>query len=183
MADFNQAIEVVFKHEGFFSNIPEDRGGATKYGISLRFLGRLSAEGDLDGDGDIDIDDIKVMTKEQAEAFYKSKFWDKNRYGEIEDQLIAEKLFDYAVNMGNKRANIFLQTALNKAYNGHISLAIDGIIGNITLITLNNHVSMYGRQYLLALLDLQAVDFYRGIVNRNRLQQKFLLGWLNRVFE
>ena len=38
MADFDEAIKVIFKHEGGYVYDPDDPGGETKYGISKRRL-------------------------------------------------------------------------------------------------------------------------------------------------
>ena len=60
MGCFSKAITVILKHEGGFSNHSSDPGGATNYGISLRWLKSEGLYGDLDDDGDVDIDDINT---------------------------------------------------------------------------------------------------------------------------
>ena len=38
MSDFNDAIPTVLRHEGGFENDVNDPGGATNFGVSLRWL-------------------------------------------------------------------------------------------------------------------------------------------------
>ena len=74
MSNFESAVEKVLKHEGGYVDHANDPGGATNYGISLRFVKQSTGiDLDVDGDGDIDADDIKAMTPEQAKEIYKTE--------------------------------------------------------------------------------------------------------------
>lgn len=53
MSNFDTAIITVLRHEGLFVNDSDDAGGATHYGVSLRWLKSI---GDLDNDGFVDGD-------------------------------------------------------------------------------------------------------------------------------
>ena len=50
MSHFDTAIKKVLKHEGGYVDHKNDPGGATKYGISLRFIRQSNTDLDLDGD-------------------------------------------------------------------------------------------------------------------------------------
>jgi lysozyme family protein len=113
MADFRKAIVVLLDHEGKFSNHPNDPGGPTKYGISLRYLKTLGEFGDFDGDGDVDVDDIKLLTIERSSFIYQREWWNRFRYNLINDDEIATKVLDWSVNMGPLTAHKLLQRALN----------------------------------------------------------------------
>lgn len=83
MASFNKPHAFTAKWEGGYCNDPDDPGGATNYGISLRWLKSLGLnQGDIDRDGDIDASDIRALSKEQAAALFKEKFWDAYRLGD-----------------------------------------------------------------------------------------------------
>ncbi len=184
MAIFEIAINTVLQHEGIFSNDKNDRGGATKYGISLRYLKSLhdidGESGDLDKDGDVDIDDIHILTKEDAINFYKQNFWLKNQYGKINDQKIATKIFDLCVNMGASRANRILQDSCNVL--GPKYLIVDGIIGKKTLKVVNDIVSdVWLNCLLLREIRWQAANFYKDITRLYPSNLKFFKGWLKRA--
>lgn len=178
MSNFDTAIITVLKHEGLFTNDPQDPGGATNYGVSLRWLksvGDLNADGFMDGDfdhdGDVDVDDIKKMTKEDAIQLYRTHWWDNYSYERITNQLIATKVFDFAVNMGSKPAHRCLQRAI-RAVNG-IRLLEDGIIGMKSLEAIN---TVYP-DILLAAFKSEAAGFYRSLNKPH-----FIDGWLNRAY-
>jgi lysozyme family protein len=178
MADFALAIKTVLQHEGKYVDNPADPGGATNYGISLRWLTSIGdadndgvLDGDIDLDGDVDADDIAKMTVEQAEGFYKLHWWDKYGYGKIQDQSVAVKVFDLAVNMGAKQAHKCLQRAIRSAK--LLKLKDDGILGQQTLDAANST----NYTHLLCALRSEAAGFYRSL---NRPQ--FLEGWLNRAY-
>lgn len=188
MADFEIAVNKTISNEGGdkYTETPGDNGGATKYGISLRFLLNLygknitiSAEEFYNklGSSIFDKDFVKNITLEKAKFIYKICFWDANRYGEINDQAIAEKVFDMAVLIGAAKANKILQNALNLEIK-NVQLKIDGIIGNNTLISLNNNEDNCKLE--LWLLHMYT-NYFLSICNRDKSQTKFLLGWLNRV--
>lgn len=180
MADFNKSIPVILEHEGGYVNDPVDAGGATNYGISLRFLkqaGDLDL-GDVDDDGDIDVDDIKQLSPDQAAEIYKRHFWDKYRYGVLPQDL-ATKVFDLSVNMGPRQAHKLLQRSCRSV---GITLTDDGIIGPRTLGAIDTINNAGRANELLAALRSEAAGFYRVLVAQKPIYQKFIRGWLNRAY-
>lgn len=178
MSDFDVAIKTILKHEGGYVNDKDDPGGATNYGVSLRFLiktGDLDRDGFLDGDfdqdGDIDIDDIKKMSLDNAKNIYRLYWWDKYKYALINDDEVATKVFDLAVNMGATQAHKCVQRAI-RAANGQ-TLVDDGILGNQSFAAINNCPSIV----LLPAIRSEAAGFYRSLN-----KPKFIRGWLNRAY-
>ena len=132
-APFMQAVETVLAHEGGFADDPADPGGATNWGVSLRFLlaqGALDgpAEYDFDGDGDVDAEDVRAMTRADAIEIYRRHFWDKYDYGRLPSG-IGAKVFDLAITMGGAQAHRLLQRAC-RACGEHVDA--DGILGPVT---------------------------------------------------
>src|ERR1700759_4287076 len=174
MADFEIAVNKTIANEGGdkYTEKADDKGGATKYGISLNFI--INCHKPIPISGTIDKDKIKNLTIEQAKQIYKTCFWYDNRYGEIEDQDIANKVFDMAVLIGAPQANKILQ------YSAYMSKSdIDGIIGDKTLSSLFRHPE--DKLILYYSIKVDFTKYFLSICNKDKSQEKFLLGWLNRV--
>jgi lysozyme family protein len=173
MSEFDDAIPTMLRHEGGFENDPNDPGGITNFGVSLRWLkaqGLLEELEDEDHTQDVLVV-MKTMTRAQATAFYKSYWWNFYRYGTIKAQPVATKVFDTAVNLGASRAHRFLQAATG--------LPQDGVLGLKTLAEVNSSPSA---QLVVKLQSYQAT-YYRALVIKNPKLDKFLGGWLNRAYD
>ena len=186
MSEFDIAIIPVLQHEGGYVNNSNDPGGATNYGISLRWLSKQGdLAGDIDNDGDIDIDDIKQMSMNDAIALYHQHFWEPYQYDSIKSQQIANKVFDLTVNMGAKQSHKLLQRALRSS---GISIMDDGILGRISF----DAISRVKENELLAAYRSEAAGFYRSLIMRNAALREqgiqvedfsvFKKGWLNRAY-
>lgn len=172
---FEAAVAVVLKHEGGFVNHPSDPGGATNYGISLRYLKSLGIElGDVDLDGDVDIDDIKALTPDKAKAIYRREWWDRYGYFKLPD-IVGTKVFDLSVNMGAKQAHRLLQRALRACGKEVIQ---DGVLGPKTLSAAHSSIP----EALLAALRSEAAGFYRSLIAKKPELSVFETGWMNRAY-
>lgn len=178
---FAAGLAIVLKHEGGYVHNPADPGGATNYGVSLRTVAGLDADGDgrldfdADGDGDVDPADIRAMTPDQASAYYRSQWWDRFGYGAIRHADVAIKVFDLAVNMGAVQAHKLLQRALRGCWFGAEE---DGQLGPKTLSSVN----AADARALLPALRSEAAGFYRTLAATKPSLAQFLPGWLNRAY-
>lgn len=157
MADFNAAIVKTLAKEGGskITDILNDYGGLTRYGISQRAYPAL---------------DILNLTEQQARDIYKRDYWDKVSGDRITNQIVAENLLDTAVNMGPRTASRLAQSCLN------IEPA-DGVIGEASLVKINGVTP----EYFLMSYSLAKIARYASICNKDKTQNKFLLGWINRA--
>lgn len=174
MADFALSVPTVLRHEGGYVNDPNDPGGNTNFGVSLRWLkgqGLLLAQLEADDHTQDVVQVIKQMTAQQAGAIYKQFWWDRYNYGDIIPQAVATKVFDTSVNMGASRSHKFLQKALG--------LIQDGVIGPGTLKAVNTMNSVT----VIASFQQTQAAFYQYLVTENPSLQKFLAGWLNRAYD
>jgi lysozyme family protein len=167
MADFNKYFPTLVKWEGAaFTNTPGDAGGPTKYGV---ILSEWKAKGwDKDGDGDIDVNDLKLITAQDAASIAKAHYWDKLKADQINNQSIAEFLVDFAYNCGVGTAAKKIQEV--------VGVTKDGVIGPDTLRVINSS----NQHDTFDKLKQKRESYYRAIVAGNPSQAKFLKGWLNR---
>jgi lysozyme family protein len=185
VASFDRAFEKVLELEGGFVNHRSDPGGATNFGISIRYLldrGDLDRDGlpdgDVDGDGDIDIDDIRALTPAAAKHLYHTGFWLPNRLYEVLNQEVGEKIFDMVVNMGSRQAWKLVQRALNgRAYSG-APLVVDGIVGPNTLNALND---LARNATLIEAIRDEQRSFYQRLILKRPSLAVFENGWMNRA--
>lgn len=156
MSNFDDAINIVLKNEGIYSNDIYDHGGETKYGISKSSYPAL---------------DIKTLTLDQAKSIYRDDFWDMLNLSEVREQAIASKIFDLSVNIGKVGAAICVQRAARSL---HANLKEDGMIGIETRSFLNScDVGCF-----LCALRSEAAGYYRSL--KNKIYEK---GWLERAYQ
>ena len=177
---------------GGFTNLPNDHGGATKYGLSLRYLiaqGKLDPsfvdQADLNHDGVLDLPDIEDMTLATAAPIYGQFFWTAPGFDSLPPTFDAA-LFDEGVNGGTVTASKLLQSALNALWRTSISLealVVDGGLGQITRGRLALSISQKGAAATLSALRSAVASRDRAIVASDPSQQEFLDGWLNRAAE
>ena len=157
---FLRAVEVVLNHEGGYVNDPRDPGGETKYGISKRSYPDLN---------------IANLTRGDAIAIYYRDWWQRYGYNRLQDDAIATKVFDMAVNMGPGTAHRLLQEAL--VFLGY-PVAVDGILGLQTITAAN----LADPSRLLRVLRWLAAYHYYRIADQRPQSRAFLLGWLRRAY-
>ncbi len=175
--EFDLAYEHVKKWEGGYVNNKNDKGGATNFGISIKFLedfhqtrtgqvllGKMNIH-------KVNVETIKNLTLEQAKAIYKKAFWEDTNISKLPLKF-AIVVFDFAVNSGSYAGARILQRAINAD--------VDGIIGPLT-ITQAKIKAEENEQAVLETMFKYREDFYNNIVKRNASQKVFLKGWLNRL--
>jgi lysozyme family protein len=159
LSDFRPAFEFMIRHEGGYVNDPNDAGGETKWGVSKRSYPDL---------------DIASLTQEDAAQIYQRDFWQPQPYCHIDDQRIANKVFDMSVNMGSHQAHVLLQRAVNGCGQ---KVVADGVLGPLTLTAVN----LASPDALLDELREHMGKFYYELAARRPSNQKFLNGWMNRA--
>ena len=185
MNRFDECVNVVVGFEGGYVNDPDDRGGETNYGITASTLNSAKNKGWIPFS--VTLQNIQI---EHAKIIYKKGYWDVVQADSLPHPLDLI-MFDSAVNHGPNAAVKLLQKSLN-ALLRYTELKVDGIIGPLTLRAVNDYVGLGSTpgtppdsniRYLCIDVLLNRVELYSSIVNSNRSQEKFLRGWLNRVFK
>ena len=173
MAQFNEAINKTLKTEGGYVNDPDDRGGETYRGVARNFWSNWSGWKDIDLAKSKDnfplcLDADEVL-QTNIRLFYKHNFWDFVKGDFINDQEIAESIFDFAVNSGRRTSIIMVQKALK--------VKVDGILGNITLGKINRIEAP--KCFLLAFAN-EKIKRYIRLCKQKKSQKKFFYGWVRR---
>ena len=162
MAEFLPAFERMIVNEGGYvlHTVKDDRGGATYAGIARNFHPGWQ--------GWKFIDQGETPPADLVRQFYRSNFWAPLRLDEVNAQEVAGNIFDFGVNAGLSTAAKLAQLVAGTTP--------DGKIGSKTIAALNAiDPDLFVARYALA-----KIARYRDIATKNRTQQRFLLGWLNR---
>lgn len=180
MSKFEPALAYVLKREGGLEKPGSDPGGITNFGISFRFLKSVPPER-LRMYGlpiYITAETIEQLTPPQVSALYKGEFWNVAPFALINNQDIANYLFDACVNLGIAPGVKCLQRALWSCRNIRGSLLDDGVLGPLTIKNINSTDGVY----LLAAFRSERGGEYRLIAQHNPKEQVDLDGWLKRAY-
>ena len=126
MPTIREIAEAIVAREGGFVNDPDDPGGATKHGVTIHTMRRLGL--DLDRDGDVDVDDVRLMTQEQATDIFIEHYFKRPRIAEL-PEVLHDTVFDMYVNAGGNAVKI-LQRLLREM---SFDIGVDGVIGPRTI--------------------------------------------------
>ncbi|WP_080056458.1 glycoside hydrolase family 108 protein [Spirosoma aerolatum] len=188
MANFDIGYNITLNVEAGYANDPDDMGGET--------FGGISRNANSDWAGWTIIDQIKKTTARKnfdsvmfankklmvlVRSRYKANYWDVLRLDALNNQNIANELFDTGVNMGITVAAQFLQRALNVLNQNqqlYPDLPVDGIVGSQTVTLTNQHPNPV---LLLKVLNILQGYRYIDIAEKAPVQEKYMRGWLSRV--
>lgn len=114
-----QALEHVFAEEGGWSDHPDDPGGKTNIGITLRTLKRAVNRGILRGpEPDESWEDrLRRLTRDEGAKVYRVLYWEEAWCHKLPAGLDL-MAFDAAVNQGTGRAIRFYQKAAGTKADG-----------------------------------------------------------------
>ena len=165
MTSVNDAIvDRILRREGSeFTDRPLDRGGPTKFGITMvslrEFLNR-----------EPDIDELRNLTRSMAARIYASLYVLKPGFHRIADERLREQIVDSGVLHGRHWTARRLQEV--------VGVTADGIIGPITLKALDfaGRTNGLGNRFMQ-----RRVHRIGRIVQRDQTQIRWLVGWLDRA--
>lgn len=161
MAKFDVAEEITGRNEGGYANNLSDTGGETYAGIARNHWPKW--------EGWSYIDNIKMLYGKKPSIinayaklntsltllisqFYKKSFWDVLKLDLVNDQQLANSVYDFGVNSGTSRSAKFLQQSAG--------VKDDGIIGNQTLHAVNSS----DRKVIYYDFNKRRETFYKSII-------------------
>ncbi len=162
-AVFERAFEYTILNEGGeYTDDPDDAGGPTRWGITQhdlsRFMGRQTSPAE-----------VQALTKERVKPIYRKFYWEPLRCDEIKDPEVAICIYDQGVLRGISGITKAVQRILGKDPTGKMD--------EKTLLSINASDD----DWMIQQIEMEAEDFYKGIVDRKPSQGKFLKGWLARA--
>ena len=167
-------MDKVLNTEGGYVNDPNDSGGHTNRGVSwgtwqdyaMKVLGVEPT-----------LENLKLLTEDDARKIYKEGFWDKAKIDEIDDPDMRYAVFDFYINAGGNAISV-LQKTLN-SLQSKIVLDVDKAMGPKTIECLNSvdHKLLYNT------FNENRKQYYKDLAKKDSKKKKFLNGWLNRVSE
>lgn len=155
---------ILIRESALYTNHPEDKGGPTKYGITLATLAEWRGKPCAP-------DDVKRLSETEARNIYRDRYIDKPGFLRIENEAVRALAVDCAVNHGVKEAVVLLQRAAR--------VFTDGIFGQNTQAAVNRMTAAVLYRRLCA----ARVRLYGQIITKNPTQAAFAAGWANRVAE
>ena len=155
--NFSQCLAIVLTEEGGYTNDPNDRGGPTNFGITLEDLKEWRGK-------DVTADDVKNMSKEEAQEIYRSKYWNPMQCGDLPNGIDLET-FDFGVNAGIRTSIKTLQSV--------IGVDVDGSVGPITL----SAAKAADARTVIQKFSERRLDYYRALPE----WPHFGTGWTNRT--
>ena len=149
--NLKQSILLIFGSEDGFVDDENDRGGATKYGVTIGTLGNWRGR-------KVTVDDVRNLTIAEAEEIYRVSFWPLIG-GDIAPSGLDYMLMDAGVMSGPQRVVRWLQEVLATAgvYDGKI----DGWYGTGTHAGVMKYPG--GIEALLHAFAERRLRYYRGI--------------------
>ena len=163
---FNEALGLVLKYEGNFSDNKLDHGGSTNKGITQVNYDRYRATAGKS------LQSVEFIEDEEVKYIYYENYWLTGKC-----TLLTENLgichFDACVNCGVFQAAKFLQRAAG--------VTADGIIGNLTIAAINNLITEKKELAVIHAYLEQRANFYYALVEKDPSQKLFLTGWQNRI--
>lgn len=157
--------------EGGFVDHPADKGGPTKFGITIGTL--KSWRGSA-----VSSKDIKNLTLEEARQIYYEKYFVPNNLTYLSDKKIACVLFDQIINQGASAPSRRAVDTLREMglYDGADTRLTPEVCSKLEALQWAGKSDEFLIRYLV-----KSQQYYGDIVRRNPSQQVFLRGWINRT--
>lgn len=172
-------IDELIEREGDYVDNPNDRGGATRWGITEAVARAHGYAGDM-----------RDLPRDLAAAIYTHTYIDAPGFNLVlaVSPPIGEEMIDTGVNMGVGLPGPWLQrilNALNQQAHTFPDLTVDGHIGPVTIRALQSVLKrrgVDGEKVIVQALNCQQGARYLDITEGRPQNEAFYFGWmLNRV--
>lgn len=176
---FENALKISLAHEGYYANVPGDKGGETYRGIARKHWPNWEGWPLVDREKAFYGGSLKrnqkvehPLMEDYVAKFYKQHFWNRIYMDLIKDPSLQTIIFDAYINSGGNGIKV-LQMVLNKNFGKN--LKVDGAQGKQTVAAINS----VNPKQLFSAYKKARETYYRNIATGSNAQ--FLPGWLNRI--
>ena len=167
MANFDIAVAYVLDNEKGYVDRPDDRGGPTKFGITMKTLADYRKT-------PVTIGDIQDLTMTEAKDVYKAKYWLNLGFDLITNAFIATALMDVAVLYGPQTSVKIAQKAVNSL---GCNVTVDGFLGQNSAAAIN---TVQPSAFIKSFHGL-IIDRIDAIVRNDPSESSNEQGWENRA--
>jgi lysozyme family protein len=177
----DMAREIVAREGGFVDD-PDDRGGATNFGVTIGTMRRLGI--DLNRDGRVDSRDVRALSAAQAVDIYVEHYFVTPRIAQL-PQVLHASVFDMYVNAGSNAVKV-LQRLLTQM---GLPCRPDGVIGPATIAAAQ---AAFDRapHHLADAYGIARRNYYYALGDARPASRKYCLrrdggkgGWITRAEE
>jgi lysozyme family protein len=182
MDNFSIALSEVYRWESHeYTDHPDDRGGPTKHGITLKALQDWRFAKNGTPRSQTTKDDVKGLLEAEATDMYRALYWNPLKLDQVKSGKKCVVIMSASVNMGWHFAAKSLQRAVNgcivKFKEPAAELVVDGSIGDKSIVSLN---AVNEEKFILEFFE-ECQKKYIDIVVKDCSQVVFFRGWMNRA--
>ncbi len=169
-----QIIEDILRAEGSrYTNHSADRGGPTKYGITLNALRAWR--------GQATIEDVKTLTRSEAIEIYAKRYIEDPLFDQISDTPLRAMMVDMGVLHGPRLATMWLQKAIGTADDGKIGSITLGKLAEVDQAALLLNLIGVRCRFMAHLAQQDANKVNAGTLPASKSNALFVEGWINRA--
>lgn len=165
MASVERLEPFLRRWEGGFVNDPDDLGGATNMGVTIKTYEAYCRK---KGYPRPTVARLRALKVEQWREIVKTMYWDKFRADEIRSQSVANICVDWLWGSG---------TVAIKRVQGILGVKVDGIVGVKTLAAINSRSSLP----LFGAIKQERIAYIDEICKARPKNEKYRKGWMNRL--
>lgn len=164
-------IARLIEREGGYVNHPADRGGPTKYGVTLDTLTEWRGKA-------ASAAEVEHLGLAEARDIYRDRYFRRPGFDAVADAALQELLFDTGVHSGPGAAARALQLCLQRM--GLYAGRLDGDVGPMTRAAI---AACADPRELYYRLKCERHELLLRLIGRDPRQAAFAAGWANRLDE
>ncbi|WP_234855160.1 holin-associated N-acetylmuramidase [Paracoccus everestensis] len=182
MPSVEEVAAQIVAREGGYVNDSDDPGGATNYGVTIGTMKSLGL--DLNKDGLVDANDVKMLTRAQAQQIFVEHYFRRPRLAELPPAVQAS-VFDMYVNAGANAVKILQRLVARMGF----AASADGVIGPRTLAAAHDAAAAAPDHFADA-YGIARRNYYYSLADQRPASRKYARsksggkgGWITRAEE